>query len=296
MAEIVRRFFGKKRNLIVISLLVAAILAALTPYLIPLVLNIEPLLPHKLPEFDPETISSVSFICSLHDETLEQMRAVYGGCSAIYRDEECREICRLLGTITQERTIRVGQALCTIRVKDQKAPREYILWQGADGHYLTCVGEQRWSWLVPEQTAEALLGHCRYARMSVPETAPRALLADPTQIAEISLYTCTDTAAALPIAFSAEEIARFCTFWEELDGQIRYQRLFYQELNFTSGWELELTLTCGTVLRLQHFAHPYRFLTLGAIFPGQTLPDNMAQYVIEGEADLLDLPALLGLE
>ena len=176
-----KNFFAKHRHLIVISLIIAVILAAATPLLVPLGLELEDRidLPNitlfkqttRFRKLDAPNMKSYSILCEHHDHRTAVEEIFSGMCERIGAVEGLEELVAILNDAPEARISLSdqGELLCTLRVfytdraqRNIRRNEECFALYGAGGQYsLRRIGvahnEDDAAWSISQASAQAIL-------------------------------------------------------------------------------------------------------------------------------------------
>ena len=209
-----KNFFSKHRHLIVISLIIAVILAALTPLVVPLGLELdEKLSVTYRPRVHAIVYQGARVTCRQHDGK---------GCSASYTKQALGELCRIINRAPEKREEPgiTGNELCTISLlkkPDARSPATSFTLSKWSGRYRlsTRKGYRSLSWSVSDETAQRLLSYCWCAEEPAPDN-PRRMLTDPALLKSVQLERYEDGEVAETLHLSPAQIEAVCARLEEL--------------------------------------------------------------------------------
>jgi len=301
-----KNFFAKHRHLIVISLIIAVILAALTPLLIPLGLGAEQPVTSVLQQISMQTMRAESYrevyvACHRHNRA-EDTDAIYGSCKQILTTRE--SIAPLIEALKQA-TGKPAETdydsrqnhLCQIdlyktdawyRVRTHSC---YYVDLENGTYYLRHYGFGQ-SWQISEEDAWAILENCLCEQQPVVEN-PRAALCDRQNITSVSFAAWTDRAEVESRELTREQIDALCAFLTGRLTEVDFSGSIQFYSSGKDGWRLLFTLTDGTVWHLEYYDIPRYFLVLGVVSPGAEEPERFATYKVGEESEFANLPELL---
>jgi len=205
-----REFFEKHRHLIVISLILAVILAALTPLVVPLGLGLDKII-NIPPRLRPSQYREVSVWCMQHEE---------GKCSACYTERDLEELCTTLDRARGKRDDCSGFAreLCSFTF-DSKIPTTGATYRliTDEGQYklTTTKNRETFTWQISEQDARQILRYCWCAEDPVPNN-PRRVFTDPEQLSSVSLRVYQSGELQTQLSLTRAQIEALCTELEAI--------------------------------------------------------------------------------
>ena len=265
MREKFREFFAKHQHLIVIALVFAIILAALTPLLVPLGLKLEEKI--NLPEIDlpspivrfrklnAKKIQYYTVSCDKIPSSAENDALL----DTVPRKspEEIAALCTILNEapLKQDQGDSDHESLLSISLHGTLVIYHYSL-VCADGRYsLTGTGRfGGWaSWYISEESARALMAYCYCTKDSL-HSNPRKDLCDADQITAASLLTWENQVYTEPKELTREQIETLCAFLEDALLPERYSRKKYSNSppSGSNGWQATLSMQDGLTWQVQY--------------------------------------------
>ena len=264
-----KNFFAKHRHLIVISLIIAVILVALTPLVVPLGLELEdridlsaielPSPGARLRKLDGEFFESYTIRCDEHPVSEEQR--IFLGSDKWTRTSDVQELCTILNDAPTERN--------TEKFRGFEIMKIWLHWRELGGQevYSLIDHNGRYSlqgparngetvrWYISEEAAWALLEH-RFCQAEPDYLEnPRAVVCDAENIASVSILSWTDGRQTTPEKLTQQQIDRACAFMEQELLPARYSRPIASEQTYPSGkngWQLTFTTQDETIWLVQY--------------------------------------------
>lgn len=259
MKEKFRDFFAKHRHLIVIALVFAIILAALTPLVVPLGLEVEHrfnLLPSRtqFPKLRARDIESCVITCQAQSDAAKEWRIF--GLSTRTRPQEFDALCQALNeapeTISKHEN--PGGEICSIVLypKTERA-RRFTLHYAGEKYSLVSTARNRRpaTWYISEESAQALLSFCPCN--GEPYDTPRSALCLPENITKAEFTVWVDDTYADACTLTPEQIETLCAFLEEHLIPLRVGATQHHPLMAPSGdngWKVMFTMADGSAWRL----------------------------------------------
>jgi len=299
-----REFFEKHRHLIVISLIFAIILAALTPKLIPLGLRLglsEPL--DEFPELKAEDIMRITVQCFEHNNREQRYFQI------LLKDERTlgkgmEDLCALLSAAPTEPCLQTdGEKLCSFSVHWIRAPKgvntlvgaTYSVLRYPDGRYSlhgTAHYGSHANWYISEESASALLAHRRCEAEPDFLEHPRRDVCNAEAVATATLYTWEQQNQTESVELTKEQIKAFCAFLEEELLPAEFEQERTRVRHGKTGWQVILTKQDGTTWYVQ-YNEAQGGLSLARQYPKGERPSHSAGYTCDDEAVVAGLPQRL---
>ena len=305
-----REFFAKHRHLIVISLILAVILAALTPLVVPLGLELEdeidlpkislPARRVRLMKVDADDYSGFTVRCALRDtEAVMLFRQAKWAFT-----DNIQELCSLLNSAPEQycggEDWYQGHIFSLYQTERTKyypplGATYYLLEE--DGRYVL-RGRGRngkmTGWYISDADAQALMAFCPCSTESYYHN-PRQYISDPAHIASASLLTWTEEKWADPVELTEAQIEELCAFLQEQLVPAKFSSLpLGIHPDGENGWQVSITTKEGITWRVQYndFRH---CLSLCCTFPDGEQPQTAARYTypLTEKTKIVALPQLL---
>jgi len=306
-----KNFFEKHRHLIVISLIIAVILAALTPLVVPLGLELEdridlpkislPTIVARLPKLDAEDFVQASVRCTEHEDA--ERAALYAYVFS-KQQEDLQQLCRILSEAPEKRTGRPtrGEIVCSIVLgydeslwkKTRGTSADYTLY--FDGEQYTLRGKGRngepADWFISEASAQALLAQCPCRLDSCP-AEPRAYLCQRQNIASATLRHWQDRNHSPTMELNEAQTEKLCAFLEEHLLPARMAQVpAATPIHGANGWQVTITTLDGIEWLVQ-YNDTQNCLSLYCRFPDHGKPRNAVGYYVDDLTAIPTLPDLL---
>lgn len=307
MKEKFRGFFAKHRHLIVIALVFAIILAAVTPLVVPLGLEAEKrfapsIAAPRFPKLQAHVFQSYTVHCYEHVNTE----------AALFRmdtEDEWTQtlgldiLCALLNKAPEGHCDqKEWETLCSISLawKDESKvlyPRSglYHLLQHPDGRY-SLRGSDRHGriahWYISEESAQALLAYRRCETEPIQHQSPRAPLCSAENITACTLITWENRTKSTPLELSRNQIETLCIFLETQLLPAEYVQQYISITHGENGWQATLTVTDGTTWFVQ-YNDTQGCLSLSCRFSDGRKQNMAAGYSCIDEAAIAALPELI---
>ncbi|MBE6955526.1 MAG: hypothetical protein E7449_06445 [Ruminococcaceae bacterium] len=300
-------FFAKHRHLIVIALVFAIILAALTPLLVPLGLEIEEkiglnLAAPRFSKLNAQDFQSYTVLCREHVD-------IEGSLFRMELEEEWTQtqsldaLCSLLNEAPEEPCDQVdGEYLCAISLtwKDESQvlyPRTglFHLLRHPDGRYSLRGLDPRGQTVhryISKEAAETLLAYRRCEADPQPPQSPRAHVCNTESILSATLITWAAREKSAPLELSQVQLEVLCAFLEENLLPCEYVRQHVALCHGENGWQATLSAQDGTLWHVQ-YNDTQRCLSLSCQFSDGEQMGIAAGYTCADETALAALPELL---
>ena len=291
-----REFFAKHQHLIVIALILAVILAAVTPTAIFFTMWIGAYTPKcGFPELKAEEVFRVTVMCSEHRTT-----ELWSFCLALDDDrslneEERQAFCAVFNQAPTTQCIKAGgETLCSISVHRKQASvsgEMYQLLGHADGSYSLSGGGE--NWYITETSALAFLAYRRCEAEPGYLEIPRERVCKADDVVAATLYTWVKVNQPETVELTREQIEAFCAFLEErlLPEAYSYRRADRLR-NGNTGWQVILTKQDGSTWYVQ-YNDGQGGLSLSYQIPEGKDPAVSVGYTCQDEAAVAALPELL---
>jgi len=301
-------FFAKHRHLIVIALVFAVILAALTPFLVPLGLELEERIDlsviglfstgTRLRKLDGELFERYTIQCDEHPLSEEQR--IFLGSDLWTRTSGVQELCTILNEAPTERN--------TEKFRGFEIMKIWLHWRELSGQevYSLIDHNGRYSlqgparngetvrWYISEESARALKELCFYKAEPAFEN-PRTVVCDAANIAAAELTAWTDGKRTKPVDLTQQQIEEACAFLEQELLPARYSRPIAALQTYPSGkngWQLTFTTKEQTTWLVQYNDEQGCF-SLCRVFHDSVPHRVAAGYHYSDEQTIAALPSLL---
>ena len=313
-----KNFFTKHRHLIVISLIIAVILVALTPLVVPLGLELEDRidLPKitlfkqttRFRKLEAQHMKSYSAFCERHDHRTAEEAIFSGKHSYKGAVEGLEELVAILNDAPEARISlsEQGELLCTLHVfytdraqSNLRRREEQFALYGAEGQYSlrrfrANRNEKDAAWSVSEATAQAILAYLPCETQPYYGN-PRMQVCDAENIAAAELTTWVGGVQSAPAALTEKQIETLCSFLEAEFLDLIYARSEgVSPAPTENGWRVLFTLADGAVWQMKYSCSVSCSLSLGPVPEGRTTPEKSARYNLARENPFADVPELLG--
>ena len=301
-------FFAKHRHLIVIALIFAVILAALTPLVIPLGLDVEKKLNLSLGatrfiKLKAEKFQSVTVHCFEHENAeLQFFRADNGDIHT--QAQELDALCVILNDASLNPCDQKSSwsTLCTFSFNWHDESQvlfpesgDFCLLRHSGGGYCLRGTDSRGRivhWCISKAAAQSLLAYRQCEVVPPQPENPRAQVCDTENISSVSLLTWENRTKTAPVELSRAQIETLCVFLELHLLPASHEGQNIALTHGENGWQTAMTAEDGTIWYVQ-YNDTQRCLSLSCHFPDGERQTSAATYSCEDEAVLASLPELL---